>query len=274
MDRSIHHRPMKRRRASLLVFLSVLGLVSFMTIGTGPGFASSDGSRYREPLSKEAIIELTNNARLAKGLLPLEENTLLDAIAEARARDILDKQYFAHVSPTGEEASWIARKIGYSYRIIAENLAGGVFFTNCRIVECWMQSPGHRRNILSVDVREMGASIMKGRLNGAEICVCVQIFGLPQLALSTRSTYDGPSTNEVATDNLVPGSAGSNLRKIRRGIDQERNLIERDFRILTDDPGKNENLNLRIRAYNEKVDRYNQALAQARFAGAMADARD
>ena len=59
----------------------------------------------REVLTKEAIITLTNNARVLNGLPPLRANLLLNTIAESRATDMLEKQYFAHVSPTGQQAS-------------------------------------------------------------------------------------------------------------------------------------------------------------------------
>ncbi|MEN6422700.1 MAG: hypothetical protein ABFD76_12230, partial [Smithella sp.] len=54
----------------------------------------------RESLTRETVIALTNKARVENGIAPLTENQLLNRIAEARARDMLEKQYFAHVSPT------------------------------------------------------------------------------------------------------------------------------------------------------------------------------
>ncbi|MCE5211125.1 MAG: CAP domain-containing protein, partial [Deltaproteobacteria bacterium] len=110
----------------------------------------------REDLTGEAVIALTNNARVENGLAPLTENQLLNRIAEARARDMLEKQYFAHVSPTDQQASDIAQAIGYRYKIIAENIGSGDFYSNQKIVDGWMQSPGHRANILSAEVQEIG----------------------------------------------------------------------------------------------------------------------
>jgi len=76
-------------------------------------------------LSKETVIESTNAEREVYGLHALTENELLNKIAEGRARDLLEKQYFDHVSPTGQQASDMAQQVGYPYKIIAENLAQG-----------------------------------------------------------------------------------------------------------------------------------------------------
>jgi hypothetical protein len=224
----------------------------------------SGSSRYQEPLTKEAIIDLTNNARATEGLIMLEENRLLDAIAEARARDILDKQYFGHVSPTGEGASHIARKIGYKYKVIAENLASGAFFTNSKIVDCWMQSPGHRKNILSSRMREIGVSVIKGTLNGAETWVSVQIFGLRSTGAPAELYAFSRREPGVEMGEGAPSGEGfhEKLKRMKQEVDAERAMIEQDLRIAGNDSVKNEERALRIRAYNEKVDKYNQALTE------------
>ena len=91
---------------------------------------------------------------------------------------MLEKQYFDHVSPTGEQASDLAENVGYHYKIIAENIGTGDFLNNQKIVDGWMQSPGHRENILSTEVREIGAAVLKGKMKGSVTYIAVQIFGL------------------------------------------------------------------------------------------------
>jgi hypothetical protein len=251
------------KKAVFPVFVIIMGLLFFMGGGTGLTWAST---RYQEPLSKEALIDLTNNARANEGLTELEENPLLDTIAEARARDILDKQYFAHVSPTGEQASHIALKVGYRYKVIAENLANGTFSTNSKIIDCWMQSPGHRKNILSSQMREIGVSVVKGRLNGMETCVSVQIFGLRSGPASVGTyTFSRRESNvEMGTEGLSGEGLNEKLRRMKQEVDVEQASIQRDIRISSNDPRRyQEQLNLRIRVHNENVNRYNQAVAEA-----------
>ena len=147
----------------------------------------------REDLSKEKIIQLTNSERVTAGLSALQENSVLDFIAAARAKDILDNQYPpSHVSHTGQKVSHIALKFGYKYRVIAENLAGGVFANNSRLVGCWMQSPAHRKNILSPRIREIGVSVIKGTHDGKETWVSVQVFGLQMGNLSPIHYGESP----------------------------------------------------------------------------------
>jgi len=249
----------KQSKAILPVFITIVSLFWFMA---GTAFAVTP--RYQEPLTKDAIINLTNNARATEGLTILEENPLLDTIAEARARDILDKQYFGHVSPTGEQASHIALKIGYKYKFIAENLASGVFFTNSKIVDCWMQSPGHRKNILSSQMREIGVSVIKGKLNGTETWVSVQIFGLrsTQAPIGSYTFSRREPGMEIGAEGPSGEGLHEKLRRMKQEVDAERAMIDRDLRIAGNDPVKNEEHALRVRSYNKKLDKYNQALTE------------
>lgn len=144
-----------------------------------PLIAFSDGPGLSGgPITKEVIVGLTNEVRTANGLQELNESRLLNSAAEERARDMLQKAYFGHVSPTGQRASDVALRTGYEYRIIAENIAQGLFPTNQRLIDQWMQSPGHRRNILSPGIRDIGVAIAKGTLNGEMRLLVVQMFGL------------------------------------------------------------------------------------------------
>jgi uncharacterized protein YkwD len=132
-----------------------------------------------EKLSSEALVSLTNEARRGNGVPVLKENSQLGRIAEERARDMLKKQYFGHVAPDGESYPDVARKVGYRYKCLSENIASGDFPTNRKLIEGWMQSPGHRKNLLSTDVDEIGIAVVRGSLKGEETWVAVQIFGLP-----------------------------------------------------------------------------------------------
>ena len=184
----------KTHKTMVFVIIAVIALFSLVERGRGPPrgpVAGTGPPLLQEQLSKGAIIGLTNNVRTLQGLERLKENPLLDAVAEARAEDMLEKQYFGHVSPAGEQASDIAQRVGYKYEIIAENIASGLFFTNQKIIDGWMQSPGHRTNILSPEVKEMGASVIKGKMKGADTWVSVQIFGL-QSPPDTRKVLRRP----------------------------------------------------------------------------------
>ena len=218
----------------------------------------------REPISTQTIVSLTNSERALNGLTTLSENQLLDSVAEQRARDMLEKQYFAHVSPTGEQASDLAQRAGYRYEIIAENLASGIFLTNQKLIDGWMQSPSHRKNILLPDVREIGVSALKGRLMGEDTWVFVQIFGLQSLPVSGNSCVR-PSAqllNDIETKKSELKSLQERVTRLREDLDSEKSSIESDRMTVGSDARKNHDLNVKIAAYNAKSNWHNQSLAE------------
>lgn len=223
------------------------------------------GRQYpgQEVLSRETVVNLTNNARALNGLATLSRNQLLDAVAEERAKDMLEKQYFAHTSPTGEQASDVAQKVGYRYKIIAENIASGMFLTNQKIIDGWMQSPGHRKNILSPEVREIGVSVIKGRMNSQDTWISVQIFGLQSLPVPEQSCVH-PSRqlmNEIEVKRAELKHLDDRLTTLKGELEAEKTSIELDRMDAGSDRKSNHDLNVKIAAYNAKTNWYNQSLA-------------
>jgi uncharacterized protein YkwD len=142
-----------------------------------PARSSGGAHPLQEELTATEVLRLTNVTRSEHGVPELKESFLLNAIAVDRARDMFEKQYFDHVSPTGEKAADIAQKVGYRYKRLGENIASGAFITNQKIINGWMQSPGHRKNLLSGEFEEIGVAVVKGRLEGGEGWIAVQVFG-------------------------------------------------------------------------------------------------
>ena len=105
-----------------------------------------------------AIVNAMNRERVAHGLAPLDVNVRLEAAADDRIADMLDKRYFSHVSPDGIQPwNWVDQR-GYNYREVGENLALG-YRSADSIVDGWMHSPGHRANILGARFREVGVAV-------------------------------------------------------------------------------------------------------------------
>lgn len=131
-------------------------------------------------LTQHGVLNWTNIARNENGFLPpLAENSQLDAIAEERLNDLFAKQYFEHISPDGIGASDIAKKIGYQFLSIGENLALGNFKDDKAIVDAWMNSPGHRANILNAHYQEIGIAVKKDIYKNQKTWIGVQIFARP-----------------------------------------------------------------------------------------------
>jgi len=125
------------------------------------------------------ILKYTNIERRNNSLSSLTANSILNNIAALRVDDLFANQYFEHESPDGKTASDLAKNLGYSYLLIGENLARGNFDDEQSIVTAWMDSPGHRANILNGKYQELGVAVKEGIFDGQSVVIAVQIFGLP-----------------------------------------------------------------------------------------------
>lgn len=142
----------------------------------------------KSELSASGIVTWTNTQREAQGLLPLHENAQLRKAAEAKVDDMFAKQYFEHESPDGKSPADVIRKAGYTYIVVGENLALGNFKNDEVLVQAWMDSPGHRANILNGKFQEIGTAAKKGMFEGKEVWLAVQEFGAPLSACPTTGT--------------------------------------------------------------------------------------
>jgi len=167
-------------------------------------------SQRQQPSSTSTIpgiIKETNRVRQENGLPLLTENSLLDRVAEERVEDMLQKQYVGHISPSGQGATEITQRVGYHYKILAENIAAISMYTNDRkFIDGWMQSPGHRQNIMNDEVRDIGVAVKKGFLKGQEQWVAVQIFGLQSLPVTHETKRNAAVSQPLRTPNKAESS--------------------------------------------------------------------
>ncbi len=131
---------------------------------------------YASQIPPSEVIKLSNDKRLEEGLAPLQENPLLVAAARAKGLDMLEKDYWAHVSPDGTEPWHFFESAGYEYRYAGENLARD-FSNPGAAVEAWMASPSHRANLLSDKYSEIGVAVVEGDLDGVDTTLVIQLFG-------------------------------------------------------------------------------------------------
>ncbi|KKI93764.1 hypothetical protein WQ54_01555 [Bacillus sp. SA1-12] len=110
---------------------------------------------------EQQVISLTNAERQKAGLPALRGNWELSRVARYKSVDMRDRNYFSHTSPTYGSPFTMMKNFGISYRTAAENIAAGQT-TPEAVVKAWMQSPGHRANILKRDVTEIGVGYAKG----------------------------------------------------------------------------------------------------------------
>lgn len=104
---------------------------------------------------EQEVIRLVNVQRAQNGLKPLAENWELSRVARYKSQDMVDNHYFSHTSPTYGSPFQMMRAFGLSYRSAGENIAYGQR-TPRAVVDAWMNSSGHRANILNASFTQIG----------------------------------------------------------------------------------------------------------------------
>ena|SRR3989338_1368244 len=136
---------------------------------------------YKPNLTPGEILELVNTTRVNSGLTPLSLNSTLNLAAFAKAEDMLNNNYFAHVSPEGVKPWYWFKAMGYNYTYAGENLALGYDDAD-ELVDSWMSSPSHKSNILSPFYSDLGLAVVNDQGN----TVIVQMFGSKTNLVSIR----------------------------------------------------------------------------------------
>lgn len=211
-------------------------------------------------LSEEGIIEFTNLEREKRNLPPLKRNQLLDLSAKLKVEDMFKNQYFGHESPQGIDFQYLIKKVGYQCLECGENLAMGYFENDQKLVEGWMSSPGHRKNILNEHYKEIGVAVKKGVYKNKEIWMAVQHFGRP---LSDCEKPNETLKEEVEKNQAQLESLKERLKSLKTEIEagkreliQEYNKISQEYNSLLD------RTKILIDIYNEQVVKFNECVAK------------
>ena len=162
-------------RAALLCLLAVLALAGCGGPGPGPAAAAKPdvdgcaGSRLEPSPANEARVKaatlcLLNAQRARTGAQPLSENEMLQRAAERHSLDMVKRKFFEHRNPDGVEPAARIVRTGYPPIMIGENLGWGEEeeSTPAEMVRLWMESPGHRENLLKPNYREIGIGLAYG----------------------------------------------------------------------------------------------------------------
>ncbi len=209
---------------------------------------TNKSSNTRATLTRAGVIAQTNIERKDNDQPALAENALLNKAAERKLKDMFDKQYFEHISPDGHGPGYVIQQSGYNYVVVGENLALGNFKNDPDLVTAWMNSPGHRANILNTRFTEIGVAVGRGMYKGSMTWLAVQEFGkpasdCPAIDAALKVTID---KEKVATDNL---SKDLSQRK------QELSTMPRNT------PEEQTIYNQKVDEYNALVKTYNDELS-------------
>ncbi len=150
---------------------------------------------YATEMSTSSLLQETNDERVATGLGGLTLNAKLNQAAQAKANDMSTRNYWSHNTPEGNPPWVFFSAAGYTYQTAGENLAYG-FDTSTDTIAGWMNSPGHKANILNNTYKEVGfgfANAADYQGTGPETIV-VAMYGSQQVASATTATTPTPST--------------------------------------------------------------------------------
>jgi uncharacterized YkwD family protein len=109
---------------------------------------------------EQEVVELTNAERAKQGLAPLEIDEELSQVAREKSNDMASNNYFSHNSPVYGSPFDMMNQFGISYRTAGENIAQGQTSPE-QVVNAWMNSDGHRANILNGDFTHIGVGFVE-----------------------------------------------------------------------------------------------------------------
>lgn len=212
-------------------------------------------------LSVLGVFEWTNKERIALGLSPLEENLKLNESAQKKLEDMFTNQYFEHISPQGLGVGDLGELVGYEYILIGENLALGNFKNDEAVVEAWMESPGHRANILNQSYTDIGIAVGRGQYEGNDVWIAVQHFGLPK---SQCPETDNILKEQIESDQQIVNKLDKTLFKMDKDIKlnktsdkiNEYNKLVGEYNDILNQIKKN------IEAYNFQVKEFNTCVSK------------
>lgn len=172
-----NHHPHLLRGAGIVSLLFILAIAFGFSVFQG--LVINRSGHFTAAVLPAVLVELTNDDRVDEGLGTLTVNPLLEEAARLKAEHMAEYGYFAHKSPDGLDPWYWFYRAGYDFSEAGENLA--VNFTDSHDAQrAWMDSPGHRANILNGTFTEIGIAAVPGEYKGKKTVFVVQMFGRPR----------------------------------------------------------------------------------------------
>lgn len=160
---------------------------------------------YATNTSPSGLLAATNTQRNNNGASVLSSNSKLASAAQAKAQDMVARDYWSHVTPDGQQPWVFINNAGYSYTSAGENLAYG-FLSSGDTVTGWMNSPSHKANLLSTAFTEVGFGIANSAnfVGEGPQTIVVAMYGAPQVAGVATTA---PSSSPTPVQKVTPAPA-------------------------------------------------------------------
>jgi hypothetical protein len=196
----------------LVVIAMIIAVASFSHLdkvsqfGTVEGLAGQQG--YVEGLSfaPDKLLTLTNDERTKNGKAPLVLNTKLNDSALLKCDDMVKNNYWSHNDKNGVEPWRFIDQSGYSHGKVGENQAYG-FTSESAVTTGWMNSEGHRNNLLDESFSEVGfgVCVSDNFINQGKQLIVVQHFGQPMPTTGSPTSNGSSSAQVQNTKQYVSG---------------------------------------------------------------------
>jgi len=207
-----------------LILYAILAVLVFLSFSP---FGEIRFGRLLARLSQELIVQEINPVREDQGVLALEVDEKLNQAAQFKAEDMVARDYFSHQGPGGELPwSWLDA-VGYHYAAAGENLAMDVNDPRV-LINAWLNSPNHAKNILNENFTDIGIGIAKGKIKGRETIVVV-MFLAREMSIVEEITQEEPQI------------LGASIEGIKNVLPEEPLIVQvvKQGEQLFKQPGKN-----------------------------------
>jgi|GEM_PF-1875053 len=157
-------------------------------------------------LSEQLILAETNPQRENIAVAPLAVDPLLSEAARMKAEDMIARDYFSHLGPSGE-LPWVwINNVGYSYAAAGENLAID-FSDPTALVRAWMASPTHAANIQNGTFTDVGIGVASGTFNDRETNIVVMFLGKKAQTVTAAVVSVSPTPTPTPVPAPAPAPA-------------------------------------------------------------------
>ncbi len=169
---------MRKTIGALIVLATALAVAPVSTATSAP---DRGAERVTEQTARpgtpgafrQRVVVLTNNRRRNRGCGNLVRNRALDRAAQTHTRKMANRNQLSHQLPGEPSLGVRVRRAGYNWRMVGENIASG-WPTPESVVRAWMNSRGHRRNILNCRYQHIGVGYV---VSGSGTPYWTQVFG-------------------------------------------------------------------------------------------------
>lgn len=210
-----HHQHSHRYKQTYWPYLPIVAIMLFgLVLNSWIGSAGRNVLGYATNMSVAGLHSGTNAERNANNLGSLALSATLNQAAQNKANDMVTRDYWSHNTPDGQAPWTFITAVGYSYQTAGENLAYG-FTASADTITGWMNSPGHRANILNTSFSEVGFGIANSPNyvgNGPQTVV-VAMYALPIGASPPAAPTPAPTPTSTPaptpTPTPTPSASGS-----------------------------------------------------------------